>query len=571
MGVGLYAHTLGQPFVFDDIVYIQENPLVWGNQIFRNLFNQRTFAQLDEIYGILPDITTNMMIRPVAYLTFSLNYYFDGVNPDGYRAVNILLHSFNAVLVFLLLSKLLRMSRQPVALDVFSLRFIPAVAAVLFLLHPIQSESVLYAIQRITVLASLFMLLTLHTFLCSADTENRKMKVTLRAASVFFLLAGMLTKEILFVVPVLIVLMETAVLRTSLISSIRRAGWHLLLMPVVPLLVMASSAAQSGSRLSVMSIFSVNNLKRYSPVEYAFTQFEVIISYIRLLLVPVYQNVDHDFHLHTSILNLHVLLSAGAVLALCASAVVLFRNYRGGARTHLMSFGIAWFFIALSLTSSIVPLPDLMAEHRVYEASIGLFLGIACAADMLRERYTTSFCRKCLVSSAVVLCLVLGGVTYARTLVWRSGFSLWQDSLKKSPENERAWHALGLEYLERKDYIKAEIFLKKAISLDPAYLKPYLTLGVVYSQQVMHNEEIDVYRLGLAQNPSSPELLENLGTAYAQNGQLAESVSVFEEALKVNPLSDYSRKTLSTVQQIQHESEAASGLHAVKGKGGPST
>lgn len=571
MGIGLYVHTLDYPFNFDSIVYIQDNPLIRDFAVLCKLPQLHYFSTLDEIYSILPDVTTNMMLRPVAYFSFFLNYYFDGVDPDGYRLVNILLHSFNSSMVFLFLSMLLRNPIDSVDLDVFSKRFIPAFTAALFLLHPIQTESVIYSIQRITLLATAFLLLSLHMYLCFVTLENRKSKIVFRVLSVVLLLAGMLTKEILFVVPVLIILLEMVVFRTTFIASIRKCYWHILLMPVVPLLVMAVSAAQNGSRFTLGGMFSVNNLNGYSSVDYAITQLEVIVSYIRLLIIPLYQNVDYDVQLHRSLIDLHILMSSGVILALCVSTAVILKRHRNYARSRLMLFGVAWFFIAISITSSIVPLPDLKAEHRVYEASIGLLLFFACLVDMLRERYSMAWFRVALVSASVTLCLVLCGLTYARSLVWQSGFSLWQDSLKKAPENERAWHALGLEYLDKKDFIQAELYLKKAISLNPSYLKPYLTLGVMYSMQRMYDEEIEVYLTGLSRNPSSPELLENLGTAYAQNGQLTESVSAFEEALKVNPISRYSLRTLSTVRQMQHSLDTILARPLERKKGFPST
>ncbi len=169
----LYAWTADFPMEFDDVVYLQNNPLVRDAASFGYLSDVREFVARPFKTGLEPDLATNFILRPAAYLTFHLNYLFDGYNPRWYRAVNIAVHAGNAILIYALLTMLLGGGRRKHELSRASVAFIAATAALLFAAHPLATESVTYVVQRFTSLGAFFYLLTLWIYFVAGTVNQR--------------------------------------------------------------------------------------------------------------------------------------------------------------------------------------------------------------------------------------------------------------------------------------------------------------------------------------------------------------------------------------------------------------
>ncbi|MFH1028578.1 MAG: hypothetical protein V1791_11305, partial [Pseudomonadota bacterium] len=197
LGILLYANTLNYPqFLFDGNMFLLNNPLFKNLDYYAKLFDIQEFSNLDESLGLYPDVTTNFMMRPVAYLTFSINYLISGFNPAAFRSVNIVIHILNSLLVFACIELLLNSMPSNRSLSLFSARFIPASAAFVFLLHPMHTESVTYITQRFASLAAFFYLATVWLYLLWSIKEKRGGKGGhFRWMSVVVLLLGMMTRE----------------------------------------------------------------------------------------------------------------------------------------------------------------------------------------------------------------------------------------------------------------------------------------------------------------------------------------------------------------------------------------
>ncbi len=532
LGIALYIHTLDYPINFDTIFYLAENPLIKGFSYYDDLLNYNKFARLDEQLRLHQDLVTNFMLRPFANLTFSLNYALDGLDPDGYRGLNIAIHILNAILIFLLVSRLLAICSSKTRLDAISQRFIATTTALLFLAHPLQTESFIYIIQRYTSLAATFYYLTILLYLCASTSSSLRRRNIFRFLSLLAMLLGMLVKENVFTAPLALILLELVILQSPIKTALQRASLHLIFLPFVPLMVMLTSAAQNSAPLSLTSALNIVNYDGYRPVEYAITQLCVITTYLRLFILPYGQNIDPDYPLYTSLLQGRVILSLAVICTILISAFILYRRRSNDSRYRLIFFGTLWFFLAISVSSSIIPLPDLMAEHRSYLASLGFFLVCATILDLFRSSRKSASASSCVMIVLAVFMLLLCSLTYARTEVWHSGITLWQDAASKSPLKARPWFNLGMTYFGLNDFRQAEGPLKRAIEVNSDYLPAYLSLSAVYIFQERFAEAIAICDRGLKQNPGNAGLLQNMGEALLSLGYLSEAELVFIDAIE---------------------------------------
>ena len=132
-GIILYSNTLNYPqFLFDGNMFLLNNPLFKDLDYYARLFDINDISSLDEQFGLSPDVTTNFMMRPVAYITFSFNYLISGFNPAAFRSVNITIHILNSLLVFACIELFLNVTQERTFLGRFSNRFIPASSAFIF-------------------------------------------------------------------------------------------------------------------------------------------------------------------------------------------------------------------------------------------------------------------------------------------------------------------------------------------------------------------------------------------------------------------------------------------------------
>lgn len=536
VGVVLYAYTLSFPFVFDDHIYLVNNPLVKDAGSFSFMRDFSTFVAAPKNMGLDPDLSTNFILRPVAYLTFHLNYAVDGLRPRGYRAVNIALHCLNAILLFQVLWRLLGTSQKRGDLSHVSVGFIAFGSALLFLVHPLQTESVTYIVQRFTSLGVFFYLLTILTHLLAGAASNWKTAWLWRAGSVVALVLGMLSKEEVFTAPFLLIALDWLVMGAPLKVALKRAWPHLLCLPIIPLLIVLTSHAQHGGNLTLAGAVNIVNPHAYSSYHYALTQLSVVLLYLRLIMFPAGLNLDWEYPLSTSLLEGRVLISAALIIVLIAGSWLWWRIRRTDVRCALIFVSVIWYFTTLAISSSVLPLPDLICEHRCYLASIGAVCALVCCVDLLRSRLAHVRVVRFIVPAAtVVWVLALSAATVARNNVWRSELTIWSDTTAKSPHKGRAWSNLGVAYHEHGKPQEAISCFRKVIQLDPRYLVGYQNLGVALNSVRQYQEAFVVSQLGLRYEPNCAPLHFNMGVSCYGLGQTSNSIQSLTQAITICP------------------------------------
>jgi tetratricopeptide (TPR) repeat protein len=452
----------------------------------------------------------------------------------GYHAVNLLIHILNALLVYLLV----RLTLRTPALEGSALRErsgeVALLSGLLFVSHPVQTEAVTYVFQRFASLCAFFSLVSVTSYAGSRLTEKGAVRYLLYTLSLVSLLLAMKTKENAFTVPVVIALYEGLFFRGS---GLRRA---LVLAPLLlTMLVVPLSLAGLDRPLDEV-IGGLGGVSRgysgLSRMDYLFTEFRVLATYIRLLFLPVNQNVDYDYTLFTSALSMPVLLSMAFILAtLLFSGCLLFLSRNKDAALRLVSFGMLWFFITLSVESGVIPIFMLINEYRLYLPSAGAFValgaGISLAAGVLGERRI----RAALALIAAVIVLALSVATYERNAAWRSRISLWEDAAEKSPLKLRPHVNLGLAYYNAGMVDEAISEYRAALGLAPEEEKVHLNLALAYQRKGLTDMAIEHYFSSLRLNPSSVQALNNLGLAYYEKGLLEEAVRHYKKALRLDP------------------------------------
>jgi tetratricopeptide (TPR) repeat protein len=494
-----YANSFHVPFIFDDEPSITKNDVIHD---LANFFTNRSG------YDFLPN-------RYMAMLTFALNYHFSGLNVTGYHVVNLAIHIVNAVLVYTLVRLTFKTplfetrnpeleTRNP---ELGTRNILPFFAALLFVAHPLQTQAVTYIVQRMTSLATLFYLSALVLHIRWRLANEGGARFFSRVVFPFWLLSlvaavlAMKTKEIAFTLPLVVLLYE--------FSFFGRPGRRLVV-PLAPLLLtaciipltMINLNKPAGQILSDVSSATKAGfvLTRW---EYLCTQFSVIVTYLRLLLLPVNQNLDYDYPVNHSLLEPRAFLSLLLLLTLIGLAIWLWyisgrpQSPVPGPRSLLLkssvpspesrplrlaSFGILWFFITLAVESSIVPITDVIFEHRVYLPSVGFFLALISLAFYWAGRVENRIqvAGKLVVTALVAATVLLAGTTFARNNVWRSWSAMWQDVKMKSPAKPRAYNNLGAYYVKQEKPLEAIREFEMSVRLDPQYLDSLYNLAMLY-------------------------------------------------------------------------------------------
>jgi tetratricopeptide (TPR) repeat protein len=283
-----------------------------------------------------------------------------------------------------------------------------------------------------------------------------------------------------------------------------------------------------------------------SAMQYLITQPFVILRYFREFFLPTSLSADTDWKLLPSIWDIRFF--AGCVFIIAMLVIAVYTSKKN--RLRPISFGIIWFFLALIPTSSIIPLAEVLNDHRMYFPFIGLMMSISWALALLYIKYS-SFINKKVVIPAVVL--VLGAYAYGtwqRNIVWHSEESLWRDVTIKSPENGRGMMNYALALYEKQDYYGAEKYLKLAEKITPEYASVYTNLGLVKEMEGQDVLAENYFRAGVKLGSNYPDPLTFYGRFLIKQWRFTEAIPLLQKAIAVSPLDIEARTLLMTIYSM---------------------
>jgi len=552
----LYWRTLDYPMVFDDIAYLQQNPVFVDSQSYSFPLHYQEFLNRPRQVGFDPELAMNFVLRPVAYATLHLNYLLDGFNPRWYRLFNVAIHTANACLVYFVLLALIKVAGN--SLSRASQTRIAVLASTLFAAHPLAIESVTYIVQRFTSLGAFFFLLTMLLQIQAWGETDPRSRRWRKGSALGVLLLGLFTKECTIAAPVMLVLIDTLVCHTHWRQALWRNRALLACLPIIPLHVVLISWVQNAGALDLGHAINMTNQQAapYAHGDFLLTQVTVLVHYLRLIVWPTDLTLDPEWPLYHSLFAPPVLLSGMIILAVLSLAGWIWWRARTDLRSSLATVFTLWFFITIAPASGLVPLPDLVAEHRSYLPSLGIFITLASLLDQAFSRIVPLPRLRYLAQAATLLtALMLGTLTWQRNAVWSSEIILWADVTHKSPGRARAWNNLGTAYTKAGRLEDAIAAYTQAIELLPRYELPYLNLMICHNQRQEFHATLQV-RERLAQ--ISPEAIENMQTRYmealARFGleQLDESTVLLNLIVQAAPNFRPALILLGSSHQIQH-------------------
>lgn len=527
LGIVLYGFTLGFPFVFDSAVYLKNNPLLSTSGLFRDLLDtdkllSKYLLQLEYI-----DYVFSLALRPVAYFTFRFNYLIGGFNPVGYQVVNITIHISNAIMLYELLRCIIRQRvNSPESIN--NQINIPFFAALLFLVHPLQTESVTLVIQRFTSLGTFFYLAAMLLYLKSKVVENVLPKRWLYISSIMALILGLFTKEIVITLPVALVMVDLILLRRPWRRTLLLLSPHLACMSLIPIRLLF--IADKVKEYNIDTTMIVGGA--YTRYEYAVTQLRVVLSYIRLFILPYNQNIDHDYPLFRMLLHPEIIISILIWVCILFAGVQLLRRKERSLCTDLAGFSIFWFIISISPSSSVIPLTDLMLEHHTYLPSLAFCTGsTAYLGHLFNDR--SQHQRNVAISGLCLVVIVFGVLTVRRNYDYKSGISIYSETVKRSPDKARPNYGLGGAYIGESQFEKGIPYLNKALKLNPDYLGAYLSLGESYRLLNRPQEAVELYTQYLRTHKVERRILMNLAWTYANSGKPVEAIEVMKLLLSI--------------------------------------
>ena len=480
-------------------------------------------------------------MRPFLMLTFWINFQFSGQNPYSYHVVNVLIHFVDAVLVALIVRKILSWSKIKSDLAIVLSLF----AGGLFLLHPLQTESVTYVASRSDSLSVLLFNTAFAVFV-----YRRRTAASWPAAIGVLALFGLavLTKEHTAVLPALLLLTDYFWNPGFSFEGFRK-NWRLYapisagaVLGLIFVWRVLSSAKSAG--------FHIKDLTWY---QYFFTQCRAIWVYIRLFFLPVGQNVDWDFPISHSILNHGAIFALAGLVALAAAAWIYRR------RCPLASYGYFTFLLLLAPTSSVVPIADVLVEHRTYMPFLGLLLVV------MEPLSRWKISRTALATTLAVVLFLSAALTYQRNQVWSSSLALWSDSVQKSPRKARPRFQLAFAYFEQHRCDEAVTEYAEAARLE----KPTYDLLVDWAEAAdcagNHEEAIKKLREA-ASIERSAHVWAQIGMVYGEQGKEAESLDALAQASAIDPNYEmtylYRGNVFATSQQ--YDKAAAEYRHALE-------
>ncbi len=604
-GAAAYWKSFDGQFVFDDQIAIVNNEMI------RRLLPIERFFESSQ---------------PLTDISLAINFVLGGLEPWGYHLFNLLVHLASGLVLFGIVRRTIglldrrgsdfgsrisdcglteangrRASGRAVTQESGAVAdrgssagstFLAFAIALLWIVHPLQTESVTYLIQRCESMMGLFYLSTLYAAIRAAVTVRPGRWMTI---SVLSCAAGMATKAVMVTAPVMVLLYDRTFLAGSFVEAIR-SRWRLYAWLAATWLLLAGLGVFGGVIGEPEETATVGfGYKGVTPLDYLQSQPGVILHYLRLAVWPVGQCLDYGWQVARGIKDVGV--PAAVIVGLIVATIW------GTWRRHALGFAGAWFFLILLPTSSFVPIKDLAFEHRMYLPLAGVLAvvvaaihavlrwldslagasGTSRAGGVPMRSEGSSWLGKLSVVGVLLAAGVLTVLTARRNALYADPVALWSQTVERSPANARARNALGFAMLSRGETDGAMEHFVEAQRLNPQFVPAYENMGkalligrrfadaagqferaieqgagrvsaesyFAYGAALIEMgrpaDAVEPLRRSISLKPHREQAYYNLGNALWASGSRDSAVGVYQQALKVNPNFTEARVNLGLV------------------------
>lgn len=506
LGCIIYANTINVPFYLDDIPNITDNKAIHIDSL-----------SLKSLFDALKNSPNNNRVLP--NLSFALTYYFFGLEVEAYHVINIAIHILTTLILYQFIKTTLLLPSSGKFLSHAS--WAAFFSALLWMVHPVQTQAVTYIVQRMTSMSTLFFMLSMLMYVQARMNQDRRKRFFFFAICFISGMFSIASKEIGITLPVFIFLYEWYFLQNLKTEWLKENKRYFIFFGIIILFLSFILLGGEPYRRIIQGY----EHRDFTMAERLLTQFRVIIFYISLILYPLpgRLSLEHGFGISTSVIDpITTLLSIISILLLIFLAIVTRKNHR------MFSFVILWFLGNLLLESSILPL-EIVFEHRLYLPSTLVFI--------ILPLLCLKFINKKIVSSGILLffALALSVFTYQRNNVWANQFLFYKQNLQNAPGSARANNNFARYYLRLGEYRKAMPYLQKALELEPGRLGAHRDLGDVYFRLGSYDEAIRHYKQYLQEKPGDPFVHFNMGEIYRILGQKKAAILYFHEVLNISP------------------------------------
>lgn len=505
----IYANSLRNEFVFDDRSLILHYPKV------------KSIRNIPKILGL----TGKPAYRPLRTATYAIEYSLFGPSPTGFRAVNLAFHLLNSALIFFLFRTLAGSPRTALF------------GAILFAVHPIQTESVAYISGRRDLLFTLFYLIGFASYVRYRETDRVRY---LLATGLAFLLS-LLSKEMAISLPLLCIAYD--VIRSIPTAEGKR--------PLPPWQAAAEGVRTAVLRHKVLYVIGTVLLLvlvylfslyvyRHNPSRQRemyggglgptlLTSARIFAHYIKLLLFPVTLNADYSYNAFPISYSL---FEARVAVALAILGAAWWGIYRSLTYDRWAAFGGLWFFIALLPVSQIIPHHEMMAEHYLYLPSAGLFLVGALVLERALARADRRR-RVALMAGFAAIVMLLGVRTVIRNQDWRDSETIWTKTLQTAPGSARVRINVG-EIASRKGRSQ-EAFreFREAVRIQPDDPVNRYNLGLILLRHGKFDEAEREFKEALRMRPDFAKAHVSLGLLHLNRGELDDAERQFRTAIEM--------------------------------------
>ena len=521
VGVLVYANSLSGPFIFDDMEAIETNE------------HLRTLWPPSQTLSAPPQ--ASVAGRPVVSLTLALNYAAGELDVGGYHAVNIAIHILAALVLFGVVRRTLL---APALRSRFARAggWIAFLCALLWLVHPLQTEAVNYTTQRTESLMGLFYLLTLYGAIRTIEARPEPGRHRWIAASILCCALGMASKESMVTAPLMVLLYDATFGAGSIKRALREraslyAGLAATWIVLVALNLTGPRSETVGLALGV------------SAWDYLLNQCLVVVRYLRLAVWPHPLTIDYGYPQPQQFGD--VAAFAVTIVALLGATLVAL------VRRPMIGFLGAWFFVILAPTSSFIPIvSEVGAERRMYLPLAGVVVLAVLLGVTLIERLGAArrgraddragaqaggFAPRVGAVVAIAAAVLLAGATVRRNRDYRSEASIWRSAVEVVPDNHRAHYSLGEAMQSEGRVDAARESYRSAIRIKPDYARAHHNLATILRSQGQPEEAIRHYRLAAESRPDYAITHFNLGNLLQSEGRPAEAIASYRAAVETEP------------------------------------
>jgi tetratricopeptide (TPR) repeat protein len=527
ISVGVYLNTLSNEFVYDDKEQVLENPWIKNIRYIPTIF-------FSDVWAFKGEVITNYY-RPLMHIILMIDYYLFGLNPWGYHLINIIFHAGVSALVFLIASMILNYlprreenkgegKRYYLSPNTYNL--LPAfIATLLFATHPIHTEVVAWISGIPELSFTLFYLLSFYFYIKAYGEYGKHFML-----SILFFFLSTLCKETALTLPMLLLVHDYS-FKKDLTLKLLPNTFNLLLKRYLPYLIVAGIYFI----LRAYTIGAFAPLKRHpelSNYQNIINVFPLFVQYLEKLILPINLNVYHVLHPISSMLELKGIASILLTLAFIF-AVYFFKKIN-----RVIFFSLLWIAIPLLPVLYIPVLGEAsFAERYLYLPSIGFVILLAMlVAKTLEFRVFGQTALYYVITSILIMITAFySAQTIKRNFTWKDNYTLWSNTVTKSPDGAEPHNNLGKASYDRGFIDKAMEHFQIAVGLKPDYAEAYNNLGNIYYDKRFIDKALEYFQFATRLKPNYAHAYYNIGTVYYDKGLIVTAIEQYQIAIRLKP------------------------------------